>query len=208
MAKLSNRWQFKDRQMQDFVVAVLSLLNGRLDINNAPTLTQGNGTTGNLTKWTDTDEIGDATNTDTDVASAVSLKHTQGTDQGLDTGGANAATAANVKSAVDLKHTRSHSIIGTSDHTSAATVAYLLKADANGLPVTATNTDAEVAAIVASGGGHSAISGLFDVDGNGDSQPVSTMELDCNFELDDDDNIIPVEHFDIDGNYDIMPLST
>ena len=41
----------------------------------------------------------DATNTDTDVASAVSLKHTQGTDQALDTGGANEITAANAKAA-------------------------------------------------------------------------------------------------------------
>jgi len=34
---------------------------------------------------------------DTDIASAISLKHIQGTDQGLDTGGANAVTAAEAK---------------------------------------------------------------------------------------------------------------
>jgi hypothetical protein len=34
---------------------------------------------------------------DIDVASAISLKHTQGTDQGLDTGGANEVSAANAK---------------------------------------------------------------------------------------------------------------
>ena len=41
---------------------------------------------------------------DTDVASAISLKHTQGTDQGLDTGGLNAVTAAEVKGAVTNSH--------------------------------------------------------------------------------------------------------
>ena len=48
----------------------------------------------------------DGTNTDTEVASAVSLKHTQGTDQGLDTGGLNAVVVADVKSAVSLKHSQ------------------------------------------------------------------------------------------------------
>lgn len=42
-------------------------------------------------------------------------------------------------------HTRSHSIVGTSDHTSTATSGKMLKADANGLPIDATNTDADVA---------------------------------------------------------------
>ena len=46
------------------------------------------------------------------------------------------------------RHTRSHSIIGTSDHTSTATAGQMLKADANGLPVDATNTDAAVSAVV------------------------------------------------------------
>ncbi|HBJ75675.1 MAG TPA: hypothetical protein DDY86_09300, partial [Syntrophaceae bacterium] len=36
---------------------------------------------------------------DADVASAISLKHTAGTDQGLDTGGVNAVTAAQAKTA-------------------------------------------------------------------------------------------------------------
>ena len=41
---------------------------------------------------------------DSQVASAISLKHTQGTDQGLDTGGANAVVVADVKDAIDKKH--------------------------------------------------------------------------------------------------------
>ena len=41
------------------------------------------------------------TNTDAEVSSAVSLKHTQGTDQGLDTGGSNAVTAADLKTLKD-----------------------------------------------------------------------------------------------------------
>jgi len=41
-------------------------------------------------------------------------------------------------------HSRQHSIISTSDHASTATPDQILKADANGLPIDATNTDAEV----------------------------------------------------------------
>ncbi len=100
---------------------------------------------------------------DADIADAISKKHsnsldhsnaldhTQGTDQGLDYGGANAVVVADVKDAVDKKHsnsldhTRQHAITSTSDHTSAATSGKILKADANGLPVDATNTDTDVA---------------------------------------------------------------
>jgi len=46
----------------------------------------------------------DATNTDADVSDAVTKKHAQGTDQALDTGGANEVTAANAKDAVTKKH--------------------------------------------------------------------------------------------------------
>ena len=45
-------------------------------------------------------------------------------------------------------HARQHSITSTSDHTSTATSGQMLKADANGLPVNATNTDAQVSAAV------------------------------------------------------------
>lgn len=45
-------------------------------------------------------------------------------------------------------HARQHSITSTSDHTSAATSGQMLQADTNGLPVNATNTDAQVAAAV------------------------------------------------------------
>jgi len=38
------------------------------------------------------------------IDDAVLKRHTQGTDQGLDTGGVNATTATQIKSAVDLKH--------------------------------------------------------------------------------------------------------
>ena len=46
-------------------------------------------------------------------------------------------------------HARLHSIVDVLDHSSAATSGRILKADANGLPVNATNTDAAVAAAVA-----------------------------------------------------------
>ena len=45
-------------------------------------------------------------------------------------------------------HARQHAITSTSDHTSSATSGQMLKADANGLPVNATNTDAQVSAAV------------------------------------------------------------
>lgn len=45
-------------------------------------------------------------------------------------------------------HARQHAVTSASDHTSAATPGQALQADANGLPVDATNTDAEVAAAV------------------------------------------------------------
>jgi hypothetical protein len=45
-------------------------------------------------------------------------------------------------------HNRQHAITSTADHTSTATPGQLLKADANGLPVNAINTDAQVSAVV------------------------------------------------------------
>jgi hypothetical protein len=45
-------------------------------------------------------------------------------------------------------HDRSHSLIGTADHTSTVTVNKHFKADASGLPVEGANTDAEIAAAV------------------------------------------------------------
>ena len=53
------------------------------------------------------------------------------------------ADLTNVSS--DQHHAKSHAITSASDHTSAATSGKMLKADANGLPVNATNTDADVA---------------------------------------------------------------
>jgi len=51
-----------------------------------------------------------------DIATNSAARHTQGTDQALDTGGANEVTAANAKDAVDKKHTRSHALDSASDH--------------------------------------------------------------------------------------------
>lgn len=45
-------------------------------------------------------------------------------------------------------HDRSHSITSISDHTSSATAGQMLKADANGLQVNATNSDAQVSSAV------------------------------------------------------------
>jgi len=55
---------------------------------------------------------------------------------------------SSVSSAISNSHSRQHSITSTADHTSTATPGKLLKADANGLPIEATNTDTEVASAV------------------------------------------------------------
>jgi len=57
-------------------------------------------------------------------------------------------TNADLTAAVSGSHAKSHAITSTLDHTSAATSGKMLKADANGLPVDATNTDTEVASAV------------------------------------------------------------
>ena len=54
-------------------------------------------------------------------------------------------TDTQISSAVTASHARSHVITGTSDHTSTATSGQMLKANVNGLPIDATNTDTDVA---------------------------------------------------------------
>jgi hypothetical protein len=59
--------------------------------------------------------------------------------------------AAKKGSGIDLTtavHTRQHAITQTLDHTSTATAGRILKANADGLPIDATNTDAQVSAAV------------------------------------------------------------
>ncbi len=58
-------------------------------------------------------------------------------------------------SAVTASHTQQHSITSTSDHTSTATLGQMLKADANGLPINATNTDTQVSGAVTNSHTHS-----------------------------------------------------
>jgi len=58
------------------------------------------------------------------------------------------ATAAIAESKLNLNyatHARQHAITATADHTSGATAGKLLKADANGLPIDASNTDTQLA---------------------------------------------------------------
>ncbi len=57
-------------------------------------------------------------------------------------------TSADIADAIAKKHTRQHAITTTADHTSTATAGKMLKADANGLPIDATNTDSDVASAV------------------------------------------------------------
>jgi hypothetical protein len=53
-------------------------------------------------------------------------------------------TAAQVDTSLGKAHDQQHAITSGSDHTSTATDGQILKADSNGLPVDATNTDTEV----------------------------------------------------------------
>jgi hypothetical protein len=78
--------------------------------------------------------VGDITN--------VAQEQTVGGEATMTAGGSVTIAASHSGSA---HHTRSHSIIGTSDHTSSATDGKMLKADVNGLPVEASNTNTEVA---------------------------------------------------------------
>lgn len=64
------------------------------------------------------------------------------------TGFADGPVKTDVDDAVTKKHAQQHAITSTSDHTSTATSGKMLKADANGLPIDATNTDAQVSAAV------------------------------------------------------------
>ena len=57
-------------------------------------------------------------------------------------------TDAQVAAAVSATHARQHGLSSTSDHTSAISQGYLMKADANGLPTQATNTDSDVSSAV------------------------------------------------------------
>ena len=57
----------------------------------------------------------------------------------------NIPSDTDVASAITLKHARQHAVTSTSDHTSSATSGKVLKANADGLPVDATNTDTDVA---------------------------------------------------------------
>lgn len=55
-------------------------------LDGSPVGVSISGTNGKMVKFTGTSTIGDATNTDTDVADAVSKKHTQNTDTALASG--------------------------------------------------------------------------------------------------------------------------
>ena len=54
MAKLSCRWNFSDRHLQDFVTAILSLVNGNLDGDNIPLLGNVSGSTPSVLRYTKT----------------------------------------------------------------------------------------------------------------------------------------------------------
>lgn len=98
---------------------------------------------GQLTDWK---EIGSSSSVDwssiqnkpsssvANIDDAVDKKHTQGTDQKLDDGGANEVVVADIKDAVSKKHDKQHAIDSSSDHTSTITENNLMDADSNGLP--------------------------------------------------------------------------
>ena len=56
-----------------------------------------------------------------------------------------ALLTSDAQTAITNSHIRQHAITATADHTSAATAGQMLKADASGLPIDASNTDTAVA---------------------------------------------------------------
>jgi hypothetical protein len=72
---------------------------------------------------------------------------------------------------VGAVHDRAHAITSASDHTSGATAGKMLKADADGLPVEASNTDIEVAAAVAAA--HTALSNFPRVAASGTANAIA-----------------------------------
>ena len=84
-------------------------------------------------------------------------------------------TAVNTWTATAATHAQQHAITSTSDHTSSATPGKILKADANGLPVNASNTDTEVADAVTKKhtAGSEAVGG--DLTGTAGAATVSTV---------------------------------
>ncbi|MFH0805958.1 MAG: hypothetical protein V1901_03735 [Patescibacteria group bacterium] len=99
---------------------------------------------------------------DADISSAISLKHTQGTDQGLDTGGANEVTAPQAKAGYTHSGVTSgnpHSVtksdvgLGNVDNVSEATIISDVKADSDVASAIslkhASGSDAETASTIA-----------------------------------------------------------
>jgi hypothetical protein len=109
-----------------------------------------------LTTYTDEmaqDAVGNAVGNGldyNDTTGAVSVDETEldhnslGSKQGGSAGEYYHLTSAQVTAL----HAKQHAITSTADHTSSATSGQMLKADANGLPINATNTDAQVAGAV------------------------------------------------------------
>jgi hypothetical protein len=127
----------------------------------------------NLAGLTTAGNLEDSTITPATAASQFTLVGGTGTPRTLTVDGD--LTASTVNTAVGKAHTRSHSITSTSDHTSTATASQMLKADANGLPVDATNTDAEVSGAVSASHAQNTDTGTtsttFQVD-SGNSGPI------------------------------------
>lgn len=92
-----------------------------------------------------------------DTKEAVELKHTHENKETLDLTEEAFTEALKISydDASSKAHSQSHSISSISDHTSTITKNKLLKADDNGLPTDATNTDAEVSDAVNNTHSHS-----------------------------------------------------
>lgn len=90
---------------------------------------------------------------------------------------------ADVSALASASHARSHTLVSTSDHTSAVTVNKHFKADASGLPVEGANTDAEISAAVTAS--HAAVTVA------GAPLTLSTQQITFNKST---------SHFDLSGN--------
>jgi hypothetical protein len=119
--------------------------------------------------------------------------------------GTYSATAQSLADAVTKKHTRSHSVTSTDDHSSSATSGKMLKADANGLPVDATNTDSDVSDAVTKK--HSANTDTI-LTTNGTTALINAGSLKADMQLDENVGLVMDATLSADGKYSPVAIET
>jgi len=146
--------EYSSRELVDTIanddqIKFFNVATGKVEKITSENLMAGSeATTLNTTHRTENDGS-DHSFIDQDVTSGSAPAFTA---DNLSDGGGNAIITTtqetNFETAYNASHARSHSLVSTDDHTSTATADQMLKADVNGLPVDATNTDTEISGAV------------------------------------------------------------